>query len=380
MLPHHRRKAKGFTLIELLVVIAIIAVLIALLLPAVQQAREAARRSQCKNQLKQLGLALHNYHDVHRVFPYRSGGTGQARDGYLGNYTNQNLNAASGMVVLLPYIDQQALYNQVVAANFGCEPYNIGAGVSPFWKQQIPMLLCPSDTVPTSIGDSAYDGLGKNSYAFCGGDWAAPSWDGSSAETPLSSAGGGSTTSAYTGGYHSLDKTPRGIFGFRTRIGLRDLTDGSSNTIAVSERAFSNSTNDLIGSVAVNISGLRSNPAACLTTRSGTSYKSGTTISRRTGMSWGHGGPSISGFNTILPPNSPACSVFKWAGNWGIFPPTSRHTSGVQVLMGDGSVRFVSDNIDSGNSSAAIPTSGPSPYGVWGALGTKDGGEAVSAF
>lgn len=91
----------GFTLIELLVVIAIIAILIALLLPAVQQAREAARRTQCKNNLKQLGLALHNYHDTHSVFP----------PGLLGRCTTPDLNA-SGLVMLLPYIEQNNLYSQ----------------------------------------------------------------------------------------------------------------------------------------------------------------------------------------------------------------------------------------------------------------------------
>src|SRR5262245_48623779 len=102
-----RRGRFGFTLIELLVVIAIIAVLVALLLPAVQQAREAARRSQCKNNLKQLGLALHNYHDVYGIFPFECGGTGWTGNG-TGNWAR-----LSGMVVLTPYIDQAPLWNQI---------------------------------------------------------------------------------------------------------------------------------------------------------------------------------------------------------------------------------------------------------------------------
>src|SRR5687767_10159551 len=99
-------RRRGFTLIELLVVIAIIAILIALLLPAVQQAREAARRTQCKNNAKQFGLALHNYLDVAKLFPYRRGGTGSTSP--VGNE-----NQGSGLTLLLPYIDQGPLYNQI---------------------------------------------------------------------------------------------------------------------------------------------------------------------------------------------------------------------------------------------------------------------------
>src|SRR5690606_28625210 len=109
VLKHDRRS--GFTLIELLVVIAIIAILIALLLPAVQQAREAARRTQCKNNLKQVGLALHNYHDVFGSFTYKSGGTDRPPSSAPCNLGNAR--RRSGWVGLLPYIDQGPLYNQI---------------------------------------------------------------------------------------------------------------------------------------------------------------------------------------------------------------------------------------------------------------------------
>lgn len=362
-----RHLRSGFTLIELLVVIAIIAVLIALLLPAVQQAREAARRSQCKNQLKQLGLALHNYHDVHRVFPYRQGGTGTAADEESAS-GNTNHNAGGGMIMLLPYIDQQALYNQVVSGSptFGPVPWDVSFAP---WKAKIPMLLCPSDSSPSTLGDAVYGTQGKGNYVFCGGDWFTP--------------GDGEAGSARSrGGYHVDDKNPRGMFGFRTKISMRDLTDGSSNTIAMSERAFSNNERDVIGSIAVSQSDLLANPGSCRGTRSGSSYSSGITITRRTGANWANGCPFFSGFNTILPPNSPSCAVTNWGGNWGVLPPTSRHTGGAQVLMGDGAVRFVSENIEAGNPTTAVPaaTAGISPYGTWGALGSKGGGEVVAEF
>jgi len=130
-------KRKGFTLIELLVVIAIIAILIALLLPAVQQAREAARRTQCKNNLKQLGLALHNYHDVYGRFIYRKGGTA-------GNPGNAN--RLSGFMGLMPYIEQGPLFNTVAAGGgTGNQPPGGPVGWTGWaeWNVTIPALLCP---------------------------------------------------------------------------------------------------------------------------------------------------------------------------------------------------------------------------------------------
>src|SRR5687768_12322516 len=152
-----RRLRRAFTLIELLVVIAIIAVLIALLLPAVQQAREAARRTQCKNNLKQLGLAIHNYHDTYTRLPIQRGGT----DGAAAE-TNNKLEM-SAFVGLLPYIEQAPLFNQISSPGnktrpdtgavvgtvqaFGPSPwyrYDNSHGYAPF-RARLPMLLCPSD-------------------------------------------------------------------------------------------------------------------------------------------------------------------------------------------------------------------------------------------
>ena len=159
-----RRSRKAFTLIELLVVIAIIAILIALLLPAVQQAREAARRTQCKNNFKQLGLALHNYHDVYLGVPFSS----TIRDGSVGGRTNRyrRWNAHLGF---LPFADQAPLYNQTIA-------HLDTSGDSAPWQNnvpcvtaRIPYLRCPSD------GDSTIDGVKmKTNYMFSAGD---SGWD-----------------------------------------------------------------------------------------------------------------------------------------------------------------------------------------------------------
>ena len=123
-----RSQQRGFTLIELLVVIAIIAVLIALLLPAVQQAREAARRSQCKNNVKQLGLALHNYHDTFNIFPLNN------------SFGAPALTNRSGFVGMLPYLDQRPMYNQMNMLVSGLVAPNLV-----FTQTPLPALSCPSD-------------------------------------------------------------------------------------------------------------------------------------------------------------------------------------------------------------------------------------------
>ena len=191
----HNRKQEtrsGFTLIELLVVIAIIAILIALLLPAVQQAREAARRSQCRNSLKQLGLALQNYHDTYIFFP--SGLTGTTAG------TANNGGRLSLFVGLLPYIDQAPLSKIILGQpQQGDVPWNATA----WWSRNIAGLMCPSDSLITS-------GQGKNSYVSNHGDRTTSLEDNSPANF-------------------------RGIFGGRTPVGIRDLKDGTSNTIALSE-------------------------------------------------------------------------------------------------------------------------------------------------
>ncbi len=353
MLKKIRARRSGFTLIELLVVIAIIAVLIALLLPAVQQAREAARRSQCKNNLKQLGLALHNYHDVFNTFPYREGGTSLVPDN-ANNGQNSNWGRGSGMIGLLPYIEQQALFNQIASPltingttypAFGPGPWQ--SAYDP-WKAKIPALLCPSD------GNHYNSTLGLTNYAFSAGDSVNVNTD-----------------------------SPRGIFGKRSRARMGDITDGSSNTIMMAERVFPMGAND-IGAVKFT-SSVPTIPNDCRNAfnTSTRQYTSASDLGYYAGSRWADGGVAVSGFTTILPMNSPSCQGGSslHESRDGMYSAGSKHTGGAQALMGDGSVRFISENINTGNQSAsANNVSGQSPFGVWGALGSKNGGEIVGEF
>ncbi len=357
---------RGFTLIELLVVIAIIAVLIALLLPAVQQAREAARRSQCRNNMKQLGLALHNYADVFGCFPYREGGTSPA--GALGNE-----NTASGMIGLLPYLEQSALFQQISSPlTIGSTTYpafgdsvSDGSSYTP-WKAKIPTLLCPSGPDVQTAGTL---GHGLSHYAFSGGD----------SIQHIGTYGPGASLA-------DARSKVRGMFGFQTSRRFRDVTDGLSNTIAMGEVVSApGSGRSVQGSSIRDVPGVVASPISCRAEVSSTdrnTFSAGKTVATTRGSRWARGTACYSGFNTVLPPNSPSCTTGSDYRSSGIYSAFSTHTGGVTVLMGDGAVRFVSENIDSGNLSATDIKSlgGVSPYGAWGALGSISGSEIVGEF
>ncbi len=342
------RLRKGFTLIELLVVIAIIATLVAILLPAVQQAREAARRSTCKNNLKQLGIALHNYHDVYNTFPYRTGGTNNNTD-------TANWGRLSGVYGLLPYIEQSALYDQISSPQTINGVTYAANGPGPWkseytpWLAKIPSLLCPSQ--PNHVQT---DNFGRNSYAFCAGD-----------------------------SINTQGTSPRGVFGKNSKIGMRDIIDGTSNTILMAERAFPISSND-VGAAKFTSGTTYTIPNDCLAVynKSTKQYTSTTDLRTFTGSRWADGGMGVSGFNTILPPNSPSCiNSTSHEDQEGMYSAGSKHTGGAQIVLADGGVRFISENISTGSqSTSANNLSGQSPFGVWGALGSRNGGEVVGEF
>lgn len=356
----------GFTLVELLVVIAIIGILVGLLLPAVQAAREAARRMQCSNSLKQLSLSLHNYESTFQRFPAMKGGT---TAGFIGsNRNNSNAGRLSGFIALLPYVEQSPMYQAIQAGDATGATGYTGAGgptVAPggpapwtgwsVWDISPGFLVCPSDgstfNQPTTTR--------VNSYAFSVGDDLIDIRDGQS---------------------------NRGAFSARFGTKIAEMTDGTSNTIAFSERLRANfgvtsvvANQILVGhGTAVNIGGMIATPRLCLTQATGQYFNAGVSVKGRFGSLWTDGQPERVAFNTVLPPNSPGCTddgnVNADSVNIAL-PASSRHPAGVNAGLCDGSVRFISSTIDTGNLNAQQPDSGPSVYGVWGALGSKSGGE-----
>lgn len=331
------RKRSGFTLIELLVVIAIIAVLIALLLPAVQQAREAARRTQCKSNMKQIGLALHNYHDVAQMFPPES----IWASGAVGSWQPRNF---SWLAMILPYVDQAPLYNQT---NFSAPVWN-----QPLMGKQLPLLTCPSDPGIGAPG-STY-GMAITNYAGAEGyDW----WPRSG--NPLG-----------------------GIFTLNSHTRIADISDGTSNTIAVGEVT---STGFCCGGQWQNgvgqpnqLSNAWFRPAfvsvvysdSQSTGNSGTSYPQPDN-SANPASAW-----------TTLRPTAPYPYKSTYLHTFGLnsnqFGAHSRHTGGAHFLMADGAVRFISQNL---NYSPGEPQNGyASGFGVWGALNTMGGSETVGEF
>lgn len=345
-MPTQRHVKRGFTLIELLVVIAIIAVLIALLLPAVQQAREAARRSACKNNLKQIGLALHNYHETFKMFPPALVNSGDAA----APQYNYNLNL-TGWTMLLPQLDQAPLFNNYNANEPG-GPLNYnskGLGGTGNWQANLPVtstilaaLLCPSDPEPKLQTSSSAQYVSQNaapsSYVFSSGRIAEST---------------GNIWSAYQNSQHWLPNGKRFrwrcAFGINGAAALKDLKDGPSNTILVGESTMDKYSTNYI-------------PV------------------------WGQGrhvgvfGRAI----TEQDPNHVNYSIYKLNarmqdrsdGAWNInnnanFSKTyawvfaSQHSGGAQFVLGDGSVKFINENID---------------YTTWALLHAIDDGYPIGEF
>ncbi len=359
-----RARTFGFTLVELLVVIAIIGILVGLLLPAVQAAREAARRMQCSNNMKQWGLALHNYSSTYNAFPTRSGGT---EVGTTANTKfNSNRGRLSAFIPMLGFIEGGNQYQQIAAGDAVHPPHGpeAWAGWAP-WNTSPSVARCPSDPGYTNATRT-------NSYALGLGDM---------------------VESLMTG----VSSQARGIFsprGSRMTYKFRDITDGTSNTIAISERLCQQNTPQratdpvVVGANQVDkllathtrVSGLINTPSLCFAAASGNYFVNGAEVQARFGIAWQDANPMYIGFNNVLPPNSVSCADGGINGDSVhlVMPPASRHTGGVNAVFADGSVHFISNSIDSGNLNARQTISGPSLYGVWGAIGSKSGGEVAS--
>jgi prepilin-type processing-associated H-X9-DG protein len=170
----------------------------------------------------------------------------------------------------------------------------------------------------------------------------------------------------------------RGIFGYLSATTFADIRDGSSNTILLAEKANAVDAYDVRGLGANNISGTNTNPSLCLATAVGGRYIVPTQSSRVLGSLWHSGLSPFVGVTTVLPPNSPTCMVDNWGDQWSLNSASSYHPAGVNVAMADGAVRFIVESIDCGTLTSPEVTSGRSPYGVWGALGTRAGSEIFS--
>jgi len=347
-----RRTHRGFTLIELLVVIAIIAVLIALLLPAVQAAREAARRSQCVNNLKQLGLAVHNYVSTNSVLPLQSMYPAGAGESWGWSY--------GWPLAILSNLEQQPLYN---AFNFSrgwfVDNVNTTTGYT-----QLGLLLCPSDDVKQRPappwGTTGY--FGNN-----GGPGVIMRWSGTIVPP-------GGTTGWNAGAANE------GPFGFE---GVRD---GTSNTALFSERLVGLQSTAGITVASPNAkrgffeggngpgadTGSAAQAMTYYTTCKSLPGSTPAANSQDIGYVWTAGYPVHSNnfYNHFGPPNSIAChnqteeTGQTWACSYGICPPTSNHSGGVNVCFTDGSVRFIKDSVN---------------LQAWWALGTRNGLETISA-
>ncbi|QDT14844.1 DUF1559 family PulG-like putative transporter [Alienimonas californiensis] len=370
---------RGFTLIELLVVIAIIAILVSLLLPAVQQAREAARRSQCQNNLKQLGLAAHNYHSTYKVFPL------------CGARTSSKIawGRMSPFVSMSPYLDETAFWNQVSKPldtdgddvidfpPFGPDDSNYampGSTRYPLWRYQPNVLICPSDPAALPSGTL----LGQTNYGINAGD-----------SDMLHSNNLG----------HA-----RGMWSWGRSLGLRDARDGTVNTMLFAEIGRPSPERTWQGGLLSNgeASSGRVDVNACLADAIDANNPGyyppdgqGGTYARfyaERGKAWISTENQFTVFNAMLSPNGPSCANddnYRGAspgtsGNHYIVSAGSYHTGIVQVVMADGSVTSISDTIDaqtgSGSTLPSPVTSGKSPYGVWGALATRTGGEVVDEY
>lgn len=306
-------RSKGFTLIELLVVIAIIAILIALLLPAVQQAREAARRTQCKNNLKQMGLAIHNYHDVFLGFPLGCSSTGVA-----GGWGN------SMWVGLLPYIEQAPMYNRwdMTSAHTGWVDVNANNGAL-INGRSIPMFACPSSPMPTfgAPRGNAPQGVQVPNYA---GNAGATGLIGTFLETRVASNGNGTFS---RGGFFV-----QGSMEGWTK--MASMTDGTSNVICIAEQSD-----------------------WCTDTTTGARYDCRSSGGGGPGYgwsmgqgNWGFASDRQHGLSTTTYQPGTKRTNGRPAGvgpDLGAnFPFQSAHTGGLQVLLGDGAVRFISDNVN----------------------------------
>jgi prepilin-type N-terminal cleavage/methylation domain-containing protein/prepilin-type processing-associated H-X9-DG protein len=344
------RIRSGFTLIELLVVIAIIAILIGLLLPAVQKVRESAKRMECQNHLKQIGLALHNYHDANGRFP-----PGKGPD-YIGKVPGVPVYPRwSPHTLILPYIEQTNLYSSIDLSyppetpgmegpviNFMPAWQNPGRVNSVACRTVVPTFLCPSDP-----SQATADWPGQNNYY----------------------ANLGSTfmcdVSEILPSTVAPTEQATGVFYYRSKVKITDLSDGTSQTSLFSEKLRGNGTpnprTDMF--TMQNTTTMDDTFTRCSTINTSTA----TPLTSKQGASWVMGEMCCTTYNHVATPNTPTCAGIGFPGNMANMamqvPPSSAHPGGVNMAMADGSIHFVVDSI-------TLP--------AWRAMGTRNGGEVAN--
>jgi prepilin-type N-terminal cleavage/methylation domain-containing protein len=388
-------KRRGFTLIELLVVIAIIAILIALLLPAVQQAREAARRTQCRNNLKQMGLALHNYLSTFtkfppgRLMPDLIIGSGAPSTNY-SNYNAANPPAQAWVgnrsvhIFLLPYMDQANIYNLINFAGTHSHQMTTGGGVTPInrnftaYANAANLFICPSDSFTGRV-------ITENNYVY--------NFGGSTPYAGARSNGDQTNTTASmntgTGYWAGKTLSAGGDGAFSTiAIADKDFTDGMSNTVMFSERTKGTGLpltgppgrSDVITSptrisptvmidpqLLFGYCSISNAPASTFNFNSFGRWLPGSDFSN----GWPFGGYSGTMYNHVATPNwaGTDCGLLSaindTPGEHAIISARSLHTGGVHAMNADGSVRFVSDSID---------------LNLWRNVGTRAGGEVAGEW
>jgi prepilin-type N-terminal cleavage/methylation domain-containing protein/prepilin-type processing-associated H-X9-DG protein len=333
------RRPSGFTLIELLVVIAVIGLLVGITLPAVQAAREAARRSECRGNLRQIGLALQNYHDAHGVLPFGSGADSQLGPDVL----DRQYSAHSQ---LLPYLDQASTYN---AINFNVWPFfpDTSGRAEPPARDgpnataaltKISVFLCPSDPGGNDMTRRDKHIWGHTNYRACNG----------------------STWVATVG---------NGLFGKVSQTRLSQVLDGTSQTAAFSEKLIGTDEDHRVVDFRSDLFyDAGRNPTQDRLARWCTSLTEAAIVGLQhdndSGQNWLEGNMHWTRYNHILPPNLPSCkySGVRWDGV--IMTASSRHGDGVHVLFADGSVRPVSASVS---------------QDIWMAIATLSGGEKIEA-
>ena len=330
-----RRRRNGFTLIELLVVIAIIAVLIALLLPAVQSAREAARRAQCINNFKQMGLALHNYHDTQGTFPIGRMGIGYS-------YSPERGQRRTWFFSVLPYVEQGSAFN---ALNFSWQFYE--AANTTVIRLPMSVFTCPSDQPSVQEPDTPYP-RGKGNMAA---NW------GNTGFYQNENGRGGAGGDPYNIGPLRTQGTPNGNFflpsPFRGNVtsSLRDFTDGTSNTLLVGEVIMGF---NAAGGIYDHRGDLFNDDYNC------TMFHTYTTPNSQIPDQMGGDAQGRPWCAFGRAPNVPPCTGGAVAWN----ASRSRHSGGVNMLFGDGSVKFIKNTVN---------------LTAWRALGSMSGGEVLSS-